>query len=195
MTPETALELGDEDEIDKSIQLILLLHGVIMSFGGIPLLYYGDEIGTINDYSYLDNSGRASDNRWMHRPRIDWEKADRRKNHGTVEQRIFDGIHRLIAVRKTIPSFADYNNRTIIDVSNEHLFAFIRYDFTSLNENVLVIANFDDRPQKLDLNDLGNRGQFETGRLRDMASGEAPARFGDHLVIPPYQFYWLSNRS
>jgi amylosucrase len=191
---ETALESGDEDEIDKSIQLILLLHGVIMSFGGIPLLYYGDEIGTINDYSYLDNDARARDNRWIHRPRIDWDKVNQRKNHGTVEQRIFDGMRRLISVRKTIPSFADYNNRTLIDVSNEHLFAFIRYDFTSLNENILVIANFDGRPQKLNLNDLGNRGQFETALLRDLASGESPARFGDHLVIPPYQFYWLSNR-
>ncbi|NNE63959.1 MAG: alpha-amylase [Gammaproteobacteria bacterium] len=191
---ETALEKGDEAEIDKSIQLILLLHGMIMAFGGIPLLYYGDEIGTINDYSYLDNEARARDNRWMHRPRIDWEKADQRHHHGTVEQRIFDGMSRLIAVRKTIPSFADFNNRSLIEVSNEHLFGFIRHDPTSLNENVLVIANFDSKPQRLDLNDLGNRGQFVTSRLRDLASGECPARFKDHLVIPPYQFYWLSDR-
>ena len=191
---ETALEQGDEEQIDQCIQLILLLHGMIMSFGGIPLLYYGDEIGTINDYSYLDNEARARDNRWMHRPRIDWEKVDQRHHHGTVEQRIFDGMSRLIAVRKTIPSFADFNNRSLIDVSNEHLFGFIRHDPTSLNENVLVIANFDGKPQKLDLNDLGNRGQFVTSRLRDLASGESPARFKDHLVIPPYQFYWLSDR-
>ncbi len=191
---ESALEKQDEAEIDNSVHLILLLNSMIMSFGGIPLLYYGDEVGTTNDYSYLEDSTRASDNRWIHRPQIDWNKVDRRNRRGTVEQRLFDGINRLIAVRKTIPAFADYNNRSLIDVSNEHLFVFIRHDSSGLNENVLVVANFDARPQQLDLNDLGNRGQFETSQLRDLASGECPARFKDQLVIPPYHFYWLSDR-
>jgi amylosucrase len=52
---QTALEMGDEEQVAEAIERILLLHSLVMSFGGIPLLYYGDEIGTINDFSYLDN--------------------------------------------------------------------------------------------------------------------------------------------
>ncbi|MBF0470917.1 MAG: alpha-amylase family protein, partial [Gammaproteobacteria bacterium] len=107
---ESALESGDEQATDRAILKILLLHGMILSFGGIPLFYYGDEIGTLNDCSFMSDEAKAGDNRWMHRPRIDWEKAEKRHHHGSVEARIFSGLQRLIGVRKTTPAFADFNN-------------------------------------------------------------------------------------
>ena len=190
---ETALESGDETAIQHSIEVILLLHSMIMSFGGIPLLYYGDEIGTLNNCTFLQDENKAKDNRWMHRPRIDWEKADMRHRHGSVEQRIFDGLQKMIAVRKSTPAFADYNNRTLIETGNPHLFVFMRNNPFQPSENVLVVGNFDNRPQSLDLSDLGNRGHFEYGRLRDLYSGQSPTHFKNQLVIPPYRFYWLAD--
>lgn len=191
---ETALESGAEDAIQDSIDLILLLHGMIMSYGGIPLLYYGDEIGLLNDYSYRDDPEKADDARWLHRPKIDWQNAERRHQRGTPEQRLFEGIARMIAVRKSVPAFADFNNRELIDTGNSHLFAFMRSNPFELHDEVLVLANFDNVPQSLDLADLGNRSQFGFSRLRDLCTGEAPAQFGDHLVVPPRRFYWLSTR-
>ena len=191
---ETALELGDEAVVDRSIKLILLLHGLICSFGGIPLLYYGDEIGTLNDCRFLEDEHKAGDNRWMHRPIIDWERADRRHQHGSVEQRIFDGLKMMIDVRKGIPAFADFNNRELIDVINPHLFVFWRTDFLLPTGSVLVVANFDDTPQYLELSTLGRRGMFNYGNLQDLYSGESPRLFKDQLVVPPYHFYWLSDQ-
>ncbi|MCU7946403.1 MAG: alpha-amylase, partial [Candidatus Thiodiazotropha sp. (ex Cardiolucina cf. quadrata)] len=104
---ESAMETSDDLEIEKSVKVILLLHSMICSFGGIPLLYYGDEIGTLNNYGYMQDNNKAGDNRWMHRPNMDWEKAERRHQHGTPEQQIFDGLKKMIAVRKGIPAFAD----------------------------------------------------------------------------------------
>ncbi len=190
---EYALESGDETAIDESIDAILLLHGMIMSFGGIPLLYYGDEIGTLNDSTFQFDETKANDNRWMHRPGIDWSKAEQRRRHGTVEQRIFDGLKRMIAVRKSTPAFADYNNRALIDTDNTHLFVFIRNNPSVPNDRVLVVANFDGSPQSLTISDLGNRGYFEYGQLRDLYSGEAPRQYKDQLVVPPYRFYWLTD--
>jgi amylosucrase len=190
---ESALERNDLAAIDQSIDLILLLHSMIMSFGGIPLLYYGDEIGTLNDCNYLADISKAHDNRWMHRPHIDWQKAELRHRHGTPEQRIFDGLQKMIAVRKTITAFADYNNRDLLDTGNPHLFVFMRSNPFVLNDNVLVVANFDNSPQSLTLSDLGNRGRFEYSQLQDLYSGESPRLFKDQLVIPPYRFYWLSD--
>ena len=188
---EAAIKESDEQRIQSSIDQILLLHGLIMSFGGIPLLYYGDEVGTLNDYSYFSNPSRQNDNRWMHRPVYDWERIKRRNEHGTVEQRIFQGLQRLIAVRKTLPAFADFNNRELIDVGNEQLFVFIRTNLESPDESVLVVANFHDHPQQLELTDLRNRGRFAMGPLKDAATGESPAMFKGQLVVPPSRFYWL----
>lgn len=191
---ESALEQGDDEAIDQSVRLILLLHGMIMSFGGIPLLYYGDEIGMLNDFSYMNDEEKAGDTRWIHRPMIDWDKAERRHRHGTPEQRLFDGISRMIAVRKCTPAFADFNNRELIDTGNPHLFVYIRSNPADGGDHVLVVGNFDRAPQSLTLSDLGNRAAFEYGRLRDLYSGEQPSLFNDQLVIPPLRFYWLSSR-
>jgi amylosucrase len=191
---EVAIQQNDQKMIDDSIQIIILLHSMIMSFGGIPLLYYGDEIGTLNDDSYLEDENKANDTRWIHRPKIDWQKADLRHKHGTIEQRIFTGLQKLISIRKTIPAFADFNNRELIEVENEHLFVFIRNNPERDKEQVLVVANFDAKPQHLNLADLGNRAHFEYAQLRDLVSGDAPSIFKDELVIPPYHFYWLSDQ-
>ncbi|MGB5261685.1 MAG: alpha-amylase family glycosyl hydrolase [Gammaproteobacteria bacterium] len=190
----TALDDGDPEEIELAVRRILLLHSVIMSYGGIPLLYYGDEIGTLNDTRYLQDPAKANDNRWLHRPRIDWERAELRHQHGTIEQRIFEGLQRMIAVRKLLPAFADFNNRELLDTGNPHLFVFMRNDPFQTGDNVLVVTNFDTNPQSLDLKDLHNRGHFAYGENQDLYSGESPSIYKDTLVIPPYRFYWLSDR-
>jgi amylosucrase len=190
---ESAIESGDEGRIQQSIDVILLLHSMLMSFGGIPLLYYGDEVGTLNDSSFLADESKANDSRWMHRPRIDWDKVARRQQHGTVEQRIFDGLQRMIAVRKGIPAFADFNNRELLETGNPHLFVFMRQPPMMGNGKVLVVGNFDGTPQSLTLSDLGNRGHFEYSQLKDLCSGEMPRMFKNQLVIPPFHFYWLSD--
>jgi len=191
---EAAIESGDEILIQQSIDLVLLLHSMIMSFGGIPLLYYGDEIGTLNEYSIFEDEIKANDSRWIHRPKIDWQKAERRKQHGSVEQRIFDGLQRMIAARKSIRVFSDFNNRELLDTDNPHLFVFMRNCPDMRNDNILVVGNFDDSPQSLTLGELSNRGSFEYGQLQDLYTGESPTLFKDQLVIPPYRFYWLTDK-
>lgn len=191
---ETALEGGNPEDIDDAIRVILLLHSMILSFGGIPLLYYGDEIGTLNDCTFLEDENKAGDNRWMHRPKINWDLAGLRHQHGSVQQRIYDGLKKLIAVRKSLPAFADFNNRELLDVDNPFLFVFLRNHPERPSETILVVANFDANPQYLDLANLGNRGHFHMGSLQDVASGEIPALFKDQLVVPPYRFYWLTDQ-
>lgn len=190
---ETALLTGDLADIDAAIKIILLLHGMILAFGGIPLLYYGDEIGTLNDNRYLEDPAKANDSRWAHRPHIDWEKAEQRNTPGTVEFRLFNALKKMIAVRKEISAFADFNNRELLDVGNPHLFVFSRFEYLQPSNRVLVVANFDASPQHLNLEDLGRKAYFRHGSVRDLYSGERPAMFNGELVIPPYRFYWLTE--
>ncbi|HEY9201896.1 MAG TPA: amylosucrase [Gammaproteobacteria bacterium] len=190
---QAALELGEEQAIDHAVRHILLLNSMIMSFGGIPLLYYGDEIGTLNDCSFQHDRHKQHDTRWAHRPTIDWDKAERRHQSGTVEHRIFTALKKMIAVRKEIPAFADFNNRELIQLDNPHLFVFSRFNLRRSSSSVLVVGNFDARPQYLDLDVVNSTFRLQHGEIRDLYSGEVPALFKNQLIIPPYHFYWLAD--
>lgn len=191
---EYALEARDDAACHDAINIILLLHAMIMSFGGIPLLYYGDEIGTINDDSYLHDPNKAQDTRWVHRPTIDWEKAARRNQPGTIEYRIFTALKRMIAVRSEISVFADFNNRELIEEGNPHLFVFERYNWISRRDSVLVVANFDRLPHSLSLDKIATWGKIDYNQLVDLYSGSQPDRVNHALVIPGFSFYWLAEK-
>ena len=191
---EKALEEDDQEKIDITIKHIILLHNIIFTFGGIPLIYYGDEIGTLNDYSYMGNLSKANDSRWAHRPKIDWNKERLRKIPGTIQHTIFSDLQQMIMARKKISAFGDFNNRELINLSNPHLFAFLRIDPKN-HEHILVISNFDATYQSLNLSEIDTPTlRFNDSKeIKDLYSGEAPSLFKDQLVLPPFRFYWLSS--
>jgi len=189
---EAALDNEDAQEVDKAIERILLLHSMIMAFGGIPLFYYGDEIGALNDVSYLEDMSKANDSRWIHRPRIDWEIAEMRHVSDSVQQRLFEGLKRMIEVRKATPAFADFNNRELMDVGNSHLFVFLRTMPQQLNESVLVVANFSDAPQSLNLAGMRDLASLDLKRASELLTGETPVQADGTLPLEPRQFHWLS---
>jgi amylosucrase len=189
---EVASETNNAALIDESIKTILLLHGLILSFGGIPLLYYGDAIGTLNDDSYINDVHKSDDNRWIHRPKMNWENAAKRHQAGTVEYKIFNGIKKMISLRKETPAFADRNNRDLIEVENPHLFVFSRFDPVYGKAKVLVIANFDQNPQSLNLVNLKRMGFLQFDNTRELCSGELLAVKDDVCVIPALAIYWIT---
>jgi amylosucrase len=180
-------------EVDLAIKRILLLHSLILSFGGIPMLYYGDEVGTFNDLSYLQNEHKADDSRWMHRPKLDWSQAERRNEPGTIEYAIFQELRKMISVRKETSAFADFNNRTLAELHNEHLFGFLRVHHQYPAESIFVLANFDTTPQTVEAHLLHQYGFGNYETLIDIFTGRPPHSFRHELVISPYQFYWLKN--
>jgi len=101
---EAALESGLPRLVNLALERILLAHAVFIGYGeGIPLIYMGDELGMLNDYGYSQYLEHKNDNRWLHRPRMDWAKAEKRKQEGTVEHRLFHGIKRLLEARARTP--------------------------------------------------------------------------------------------
>ena len=190
---EAALESGNEADIDSAIRWITLLHGVILSFGGIPLLYYGDAVGMTNSPAYLEDPTKRSDNRWVHRYVFDWDKAERRHASGTVEHRIFSVLKRMIAVRQETRPFADLDNRQLIDVENDKLLVFLRTDPINRRQNVLVIANFNDEPQTLPIAALQSRGLFDQVGMRDLITGHEHRAEDGVLTVPPIALYWLAD--
>jgi amylosucrase len=89
-------------------------------------LYMGDEIGLRNDESYLDELDTASDSRWIHRPRMDWIAAARRRDQSTVEGRLFTGLQTLIAARVRTPQLSATAPLMILDDLDDRAFGFVR---------------------------------------------------------------------
>lgn len=191
---ESALEAADDDLIDAAINKILLLHAIILSFGGIPLLYNGDALGVLNDYSYSEDPSKRNDNRWVHRPKINWERAELRKKQGTTEYTIFSAIKKMISIRKELAPFADFDDRELLHLDNEHLLAFVRSNHQRLSEKVLVIANFDSNPQYFPLDSIRNKGFNIYSNFIDLLTGNSPELSEDNIVIQGYQFYWLREK-
>lgn len=178
---ERALEMGDEKEIDHAIRRILLLHGVIMTIGGIPLIYLGDELGMLNDYSFLESQDKLADSRWVHRPRFDWEAAEERWDRDSVPGRVYDGLSRLTQLRRQNLAFSRAETE-FVDSGNAHVLGYFRnHD----SRSVLVLANFSDAEQSIEAWRLRQLGLRKT--MVDLVSGKSVTA-AKELRLAAYDF-------
>lgn len=90
---------GDGIELGPALRRLILGYGIVMGFGGIPLIYMGDEVALDDDHRYLTDPFLADDSRWMHRPHMDWSLVERRLVDDSIEQRVFAALKHQIAVR------------------------------------------------------------------------------------------------
>lgn len=187
---EKALKAKDENAIEQSIQKILLMQAHSFFLGGVPMLFYGDECGYTNDYSYLKEEGKSYDNRWMHRPLIDWKKNKKIDKEGTVEHRIFSSTQKLIAIRKQLSVIADKSNISWVTPHNIHVATYLREQNGS---RFWGVFNFKDEASFLTWYAFKEKGNAPA-TLYDHWTGETLTVGNDHefLVLKPYEFRLLS---
>jgi amylosucrase len=184
---ERALLEGPPEEVELSIRRITLLYSIALTMGGIPLLYLGDELGTLNDYSFRADPAKAGDSRWVHRPAADPARMARRFDGSTPEGRIFATFSRLIMIRKDHRAFAGHTT-DVIDTGSDHVYGYVRRDG---GEHVLVLANFTERPQRVDGNQIRLYGLDYT--FADIVTDQN-VTLRHELVLEPYQYMWLTPR-
>jgi amylosucrase len=184
---EIALEQGDAKAIDLAVRRIILLHAMILAFGGIPLLYMGDELGLLNDKSYLDDPNLASDNRWLHRPWMNWALAEKRADEMGVNGRILQSLRRLVQARKQTFAFHAHARTHPVWTHNEQVFGMIR---ESARGRLLVLGNFSEWGQAVSRGRLNEMGFG--GALVDRVNGRALDPYSD-LYLEPYQALWLEK--
>jgi len=188
---EVAQTNNDPAAIDAAIKTILILHSLILAFGGIPLFYYGDAIGTLNSLAYLAEPAQRDDNRWVNRSYFDWQKAALRHQNGTIEQRIFSALKKMIAQRKELSAFADFDNRQLLSVDNPNLLVFLRTDLYNPRNRVLVVSNFNTDAQPLQLDALRPYDLFQQETMRELCSGERLTVENHVVMVPPLSCCWL----
>jgi amylosucrase len=177
------LEADDAGAVDR----ILLAHSVILSTGGLPLLYLGDEVGQLNDYGYLEEPGHAEDSRWVNRPPYPAAAYARRLDPTSDPGRIYGGLRHLLDVRRATPELSG-GSLVGFDPKNPHLLAYQRpgTDSAGRPTTVLAVANFADDEQRVDALTLS--GMPPTAE--DLLAG-GTHEVADGLTLPAHGVVWL----
>ena len=175
-------------EIELALSRIELLYALVSSLVGIPMVFSGDELALVNDYSWEADPLLAEDNRWMHRPRLDWEAASRRRLRGSVEARIFGWISGCFARRKGLPALAQDSPFEVLPSPSENILLCRRGGLASGSAPIIVAANFAPEPRRADLAFLGlDPSELAFDQLRGKASGCK----GAEIELGPYGVAWL----
>lgn len=181
---EKALQDQDAQGIEAAVQRILLGHALIAGFGGIPLIYMGDELGMLNDYGYADVPEHAHDSRWLHRPRMDWALAAGRDGD-TPSARCFQGLKHILARRRAVPELHGGQPIEVLDAPAPGLFAVARRAPT---RTVLCLFNFTDGWAHLPEGWLRGQGAVQ---MFDELSGAQVTLHDGGLALPPQGRVWL----
>ncbi|WP_317204880.1 alpha-amylase family glycosyl hydrolase [Janthinobacterium sp.] len=166
---------ADEPARQEALRRLLLLHGLALCFGALPVLYMGDELGMLNDYSFLASPERAIDSRWLQRPDFDEAQLALRHDGASLAGRVYAGLRCMIAVRREHPELAAGAPRALLDTWQAGLLALAR------GPRFLFLGNFGASEA---------RHQLEPGAWTDCLSGDL--RCG-RITLQPWAMLWLER--
>lgn len=173
---------GNEEKMQVAIQEDLMLHAYMLTQSGIPMLYSGDELGQVNDYSYKDDAEKASDSRYLHRGAFLWELADKRKDLSTVQGQLFQMLNRLEQIRRQENVFSQEAEVYTYDVHNDSILGILR---EYKGERFIALFNFSESEQ--------TAWMQEEGIFRNLVNGEI-VEVKDP-VLKGYEFVWMKYKA
>lgn len=186
---EKAIEENDEHGIELAVRRMLLLQGITLSIGGIPLLYLGEEWGMLNDYEFVKDPAKAGDTRWVHRPKMKWEflgelGSQLNGKAAVTRTRIFRQLQRMIQLRKELPALSG-QQMELVATGNSHVLGFVRIQE---GHRLVVLANFSENKILLDGNLLRTAG---LGRFFEEQLSQRTIATSDPIELAPYELLWL----
>lgn len=173
---------GNAEKMQTAIQEDLMLHAYMLTQSGIPMLYSGDELGQVNDYSYKDDAEKASDSRYLHRGAFLWELADKRKDLSTVQGQLFQMLNRLEQIRRQENVFSQEAEVYTYDVHNDSILGILR---KYKGERFIALFNFSENEQ--------TAWMQEEGIFRNLVNGEI-VEVKDP-VLKGYEFVWMKYKA
>ncbi len=117
---------GDAAAVDLAVARVLLAHAIVLGWGGVPVLWMGDELGLPNDAHWADEPGHAADNRWAHRPRMDAAAQARRHNPDSVPGRLWTGLRHLVTARAELPMMHAATQAQVLEASDPGVLGVLR---------------------------------------------------------------------
>ena len=177
---------ADATAADLAVQRILLGHALIAAWGGIPLIYMGDELALLNDASYRDDPAHAHDSRWIHRPQMDWALAQTRHSSDTPSARVFRGTQHILARRRLTPALHAAVPIRVAAFGTDAVLAFQRLAPTG---TLLGLFNFTEAWQHIPEHEARALG---VTALHDALSDALVETHQGQIALPPYARVWLT---
>ena len=169
---------GNAQAMEKAIRFDITLHAYMFMQSGIPILYSGDEIGQVNDYTYKNDPNKADDSRYIHRGAFRWDLEKNIDDPATVEGKMFNRLKELENIRKNEKAFVSYANTWTIETYDPGVLCIGRYYD---GEKILGLFNFSEYDKTAWIN--------EDGEYEDMLTGQKRKAKG--VDIPAYSFFYL----
>ena len=185
---DAARESGDGEQVTVAVRRLLLLYSVVYAYGGIPLLYMGDELGLPNDAHWADDPLHAADNRWMHRPPMDWTAAARRRDGTSIEGRLFAGFQAMAKTRASLLALRSGTVTQLVESANPHVLAYARRHPRGVT--FLGLANFSDAPGEVGDDRLA---QVFQARPELRLACDGVRRTGPGIWLPGWGYAWLAD--
>ena len=173
---------GNRKGVSVSVDLILMLHALIFSMPGYPVICSGDEIGMVNDYSYRRDKELLSDDRYLHHSRFRWDQAERRFRGGTVQNRLYSFILKLIRIRTEHKDLFVSSSLRPADTWSRSVFGIIRETET---EKFIGLYNFRREDDIAWINE-------EDGLYRDLLTDAVMEAKG--ITMKPFSSLWLFKK-
>ena len=183
---EKARERNDERERQMAHYRIRLIMALIFAQPGIPLLYSGDEIATLNDQNYKKDVSKSEEGRWVHRAKFDWKRAEKRHNSETDEGIVFQYIKELGDIRQSHPIFNSKTEYEILSLENDCIYGFQKH-FES--QTMICLFNFSENHQYFSSEIL--QGRMEKTILTDLITGKIVTMNEETFKLFPYEALWL----
>jgi len=189
---EAALEVGeaaDPAALTAAIRRLESMYAVAFSFGGIPLIYMGDELALRNDPAWAEDPAHQHDNRWLHRPLMDWSAAARRHDPDSVEGRVFAAIRGLAAARRSLLALRSGGRTELLPTENRSVLVYRRVHPRSAP--FLSLTNFSDITQAVDAGIIARAIDTVPAHVRS-STGQLSIAAG-RIELPPWGFAWLAG--
>jgi amylosucrase len=169
------------------------MYAIVFSFGGIPLIYMGDELALPNDPHWADDRAHADDNRWMHRPPMDWSRAARRHDPESVEGRAFAALRGLVTARRSLLALRAGGTTEVLPTGNHSVLAYRRVHPRSAP--FLALTNFSDVAQAAGAGIIARAG-LRAPRTAHSSTGHSSGELaigGGRIELPAWGFAWLAD--
>ena len=178
---EAACESKNPEDLQKALSLDLLLHGYMMSLSGIPMIYSGDEVARLNDYTYHEDPKKADDSRYIHRGPFLWEEATLRHTPGTIQQRIFEGLEKMETLRKELEVFSQESSLSLKETWDSSVLCLCRQGGS---QYLVSLFNFSDQPKTAWIKEEGVYQELLTGQKQEARD----------VLLAPYEMKWMLRK-
>ena len=168
------------EDAELAQRRLVLLYSLALCFGGLPVVYMGDELAMTNDVSDACLAAASLDSRWVQRPTMDPLQFASRHDTNVRAGKVFAALRRMVHVRGMLDALDASVARELVPMADAALLVLKRGDF-------IFAANFSGKGKNLDLAKAGSAGD---GHWLECLTEE---RVSGELPLGPWQVAWLKS--